>query len=153
MQGLTRYEQRILNSALDHAHARKGFCTETVTLRGYSVMLRHSRPRWPIMLDGKRQWFETLDVVQIGYEKWTHGQCEIADIPKRGASFLFEALEAHCKEKGLALKIECVHADKLRHFFISERGYHHEVFGAHDTSVIKPLSAIAVIKPGDADQD
>lgn len=141
MNGLTRNEQRTLNAVLGEAYSRKGTCTETVIIRGYAIMLRCSRPLWPVVVGNELQWFETLDIVQIAYDKWRWGHCKIEDIPKRGALFLLRALEKHCVDKHIALKIECVASEKLRNYYITEHGFSHEALGDYDTSVIKPLSA------------
>jgi len=142
MDGLTRHEQKILDDVLKTAHENKGNCTDSVTIRGYRVMFRHSRPRWPIDRGNGQEWYETLDIVQIGYEKWTRGQCDFKAVPKRGALFLYRVLESHCIERGIALRIECISDRHLLDYYRLVHGFYHESVSEYSTSVIKPLKAV-----------
>jgi hypothetical protein len=86
--------------------------------------------------------YETLDVVQLGYGPYVRAECALKDVPKRGAVDLLHALEDCCREKGIALRIECIGDEKVREYYIKEHQFKQEGWGVgrnYSTSVIKPL--------------
>ena len=138
--GMTIADRVMLRRLCNQAYKRRGFETDGIYINNYHVMLRHSWPPWPA--DGLL--YETLDVVQLGYGPYVRGECELTDVPKRGAVDLLHALEDCCREKGIALRIECIGDDKVRKYYIREHQFRPENWGGgmnYSTSVIKPLDA------------
>jgi hypothetical protein len=110
-----------------------------VEVAGYDLMLRYSRPEWPVA--NTNLTYTTIDVVQIGHHDFMSSvDGNLSVIPKNGAKPVWEFLEAYCREKGVALRVEGVNNDQLRRKLIARRGFENEGY-YNSTSIIKTLGA------------
>lgn len=109
----------------DVDRSRRGQTRMMHEVNGYKIQLRRSLPRHRIRAkDGENiVWVETLDVVNIGYEKFMSFECDVKEIPKNGAEFIWNALEEYCREKKNALRIECILHPEWFHHLIEKKGY------------------------------
>lgn len=121
-----------LLSLCEQAVREPGHCPNGgIDVGDYMVCLRFSEPTWPV--EDKK--YRTLDVVKIGWRHYDRPK----DRPRRGATFIWDALEEWCKGKGCSLRVECVYQVKLIRYLREERGYKFQ--DRTDYNLIKVLSS------------
>lgn len=134
------------------AEKKPGQVTDKVRIGQVHVMLRLSRPMWPVMHRGEMVHVKTMDIVQISsvyadcvgnYDDV--GDLKTKDMPRGLGAPIYEALEALCRQKGLSLRIECVLSPELRQHYINKHGFvlqGNMQNQAYETSVIKVLGDV-----------
>lgn len=105
--------------------SRKGQTGQRFDVGDYTIQLRRSLPLHRIVdpFTGRIQKVETLDVVTISYRKFNQMRCNIEEVPKDGAKFIWDALDEYCKEHGVALRIECIMSEKWFNHLLEKKGF------------------------------
>lgn len=112
-QKITESPSITLKEAIEYLKAHPaGFTTPTILYGDYILQLRVSPIKHCIIIEDStgmcEKWLNTLDIVGIYYRHFYTGECKRKDIPKRGATGIFDLLTVIAIRAGLGLRVENV---------------------------------------------
>jgi hypothetical protein len=107
---------------------KRGLAEGIISGPDIRLLLRWSRCE---RTDDKHQkrW-QTLDVVQIGWEPFLSGEKELRDKPKRSADSVWDALEEYARREGRILYVESVMEGRLIEHLVKHRGYARNLYSS-----------------------